>query len=159
MKINTTLLLAASLAFSIGAQAADLALEPSVNPLDPAVTSLENTAPNPFEVRAMTLPKAKTLLASTEGPAWRVLQVQAPACKPVSAKKKSARKAERKMCLEIKAECKKADKFAHGYGKHAACSALYTQTTVLLTNDAPPQKGLKAPSGSTKAVKPKTHKH
>lgn len=116
---------------SVNAQV--MVLQPQSVPLDPASPSLIQDSPSAFEVRELTLPAAKDLLSSTEGPAWRVLQVQAQACENPKAKSKKARKE----CRNMKAQCRAADKFAHKYKKHAACSALYTQTKVLLTNDAP----------------------
>lgn len=70
----------------------------------------------------MTLDDARAFLATAEGKEWSVLQVQAAACE----------KNKGKQCKEFTKKCKEADKFAHKYGKHATCSALYTQTKVLL---------------------------
>lgn len=121
---------------SAPAPAPTIALEPSEKPLDPAILQVGQSAPSRFEVRTLDLNGANKLLESTEGPAWRVLQVQAPACKDPKTKGKAARK----VCKALKADCKEADQFAHKYSKHAACSALYTQTQVLLTNDGSGQK-------------------
>lgn len=120
-RINTT----------TAAPAPTMALEPSEKPLDPAILQLTQSAQSRFEVRTLDIEGANKLLDSTEGPAWRVLQVQAPACENPKSKDKEARK----VCKALKADCKEADQFAHEFGKHAACSALYTQTQVLLTND------------------------
>ena len=135
---------------SAPAPAPTIALEPSEKPLDPAILQVGQSAPSRFEVRTLDLDDAKKLLDSTEGPAWRVLQVQAPACEDPKTKNKDARK----VCKALKADCKEADKFAHEYSKHAACSALYTQTQVLLTNDGSGQK-VKRKVADKKVV----HKH
>jgi len=153
-KILTPLFLAASFALAGAAHADALVLEPTVNPLDPA---LERTAPDTplaFEVRSLSISDAKALLGSTEGPAWRVLAVQAPACEIAGSKKK----VERKKCQAVRVECQRAEAFARTQTKHAACSALYTQTTVLLTNDAPPGRRA-APATTTHKVRKSVHKH
>jgi hypothetical protein len=150
MKLLTPLLLAACLALTGAAQAQTITLAPVVNPLDPALTRLEQDPSGKFEIRALSMGDAKALLTSTEGPAWQVLQVQAGACADPLAKEKDARK----NCRYLKAECKKAGVFARQHAKHAACSALYTQTTVLLTNDAPPGKRVMAAPAAPKVSKP-----
>lgn len=70
--------------------------------------------------------QAKDLLKSSEGPAWRVLQVKAPTCGTEKGRE----------CRQLKAKCSAAEKFVKENGGHAACSELYVTTTVLLSNDA-----------------------
>lgn len=130
MKIVTPLLLVAGLALAGAAHAETLTLEPVDNPLDPAIERVTLDGRSPFEVRSLSISAANDLLASTEGPAWRVLAVQAPACGT-----KSKNKDAKKNCKALKAECGKATRYAKAYKKHAACSALYKQTAILLTND------------------------
>jgi hypothetical protein len=154
-KILTPLLLAAAgLVLASAANANALVLEPIVNPLDPAPERTATAAPSAFEIRSLSIADAKSLLDSTEGPAWKVLGVQAPACE--STKKKG--KVEFKKCQAVKAECKNAEAFARAHANHAACSALYSQTTVLLTNDAPPGRYAKAAT-TTHKVSKSVHKH
>lgn len=151
----TPMFLAAALAFTGAAQAATITLEPIVKPLDPALIRVGHDGSSTFEIRELSVPDAKTLLASTEGPAWQVLAVRAPACEDPKAKEKDARK----NCLALKAECKKAAAFANEQDKHAACSALYAQTTVLLTNDAAPNKHVKTAKATPKKRSKPAHNH
>jgi hypothetical protein len=153
-KILTPLLLAAGLVLAGAAHADALVLEPIVKPLDPALERTASETPSAFEVRSLSIAEAKSLLGSTEGPAWRVLAVQAPACE----NRKVKGKVEFKKCQAMKAECKHAEAFAHAYANHAACSALYSQTTVLLTNDAPPGRHAKTVT-TTHKVSKSVHKH
>ncbi|KVP96389.1 hypothetical protein WJ97_10895 [Burkholderia ubonensis] len=150
----TPLLLAAGVALAGAAQAETLTLEPIVKPLDPALERVAQDSPSAFEVRSLSLPDAKALLASSEGATWQVLQVQGPVCENTKTKNKAAQK----NCQVLKAECKKAEAFAREHAKHAACSTLYTQTTVLLTNDAPPNKSVKAAKAAQKKVSKSSHK-
>ncbi len=153
-KLFTPLLLAAGLVLAGAAHADALVLEPIVKPLDPALESTAGIAPSAFELRSLSIADAKSLLASTEGPAWRVLAVQAPACEITNSKQK----VERKKCQAAKVECKKAETFARDHANHAACSALYSQTTVLLTNDAPPGRHADV-AKTTHKVSKSVHKH
>lgn len=100
----------------------------AVPPADPTAkfaTSARLTG-NKVRVIERTTKGAKDLLASAEGPAWRVLQVKAPTCTTQKGKE----------CRQLKAQCLTAEKFVKKHGGHAACSALYATTTVLLSNDA-----------------------
>lgn len=155
LKFLSPLLMAAGVALAGAAHAQSLTLEPVVNPLDPALERVTSDGPSKFEIRALSIADAKALLASTEGPAWQVLQVQAPACDNPNAKENVARK----KCQALKAECKKADAYASEHDKHAACSALYEQTTVLLTNDASPSKHVKATKAAPKKTSHTVRKH
>jgi len=155
LKVMSSLFLAAGIVLAGAAHAQTLTLDPVVNPLDPALERTIRDGASAFEVRALSIPEANALLASTEGAAWQVLQVQAPACANPKAKEKSARK----NCLELTADCKKADDFAGEHDKHAACSALYKQTTVLLTNDAAPNKRVKAAKAAPKKMSKPVRKH
>lgn len=117
----------------------------------------------------LSLLEAKKLLASTEGPAWRVFQVTAAACDPAGLKKvhqltkaavsptecepaAPARYRIREVprtteCRQIKKECATASAFAEKFKLHATCSTLYTRTTVLLSTDSAlkqPRKSLDA---------------
>lgn len=152
-KILTPLLLAAGVALAGAVQAESLSLEPIVKPLDPALVRVAQASPSAFEIRSLSLLDARAMLDSSEGAVWQVLQVQGPACDNTKTKGKVAQK----NCLALKAECRKAESFAREHGKHAACSALYTQTTVLLTNDAPP-KSVKAAKTVHKKVSNSSHK-
>ena len=152
-KFLTPLLLAAGVALTGAAQAESLSLEPIVKPLDPALERVVQGSPSAFEVRSMSLSDARAMLDSSEGAVWQVLQVQGPACDNAKTKGKVSQK----NCQSQKAECRKAEAFAREHGKHAACSALYTQTTVLLTNDAPP-KSVKAAKTAHKKVSKSLHK-
>ncbi|KVP40100.1 hypothetical protein [Burkholderia ubonensis] len=153
-KFLTPLILAAGVALAGAVQAETLTLEPIVKPLDPALERVAQDSPSAFELRSLGLRDATALLASDEGAVWQVLQVQGPACENAKDKSKTARK----NCQALKAECKKAEAFAREHAKHAACSALYTQTTVLLTNDAPPNKRVKAAQTAPKKVSKSLHK-
>jgi hypothetical protein len=113
-------------------------LDPVVTPHDPALERLTLDGPSRFEERELSIADATNLLKSTEGQAWRIRAVQAPACESGIHRNKSALK----YCRQIRTNCSKASVFARKHGLHAACSALYTQTKVLLTNDAPPVKGV-----------------
>lgn len=127
------LILALAVGLMVGVASAQPAtvLGPVLAPLDPALLKNIESAPSAFETRELSIPETKTLLLSTEGPAWRVLSVQGPACEHPRAKDKQAKK----LCRELKAVCNKTDNFAHLYTQHAACSALYAKTTVKLSND------------------------
>jgi len=152
-KILAPLFLVAGVALAGAAHADALVLEPIVKPLDPALERTASDGTSAFEVRSLSIADAKSLLGSTEGPAWRVLAVQAPACETAKAKK-----VERKKCQVVKVECQKAEAFARVHSKHAACSALYVQTTVLLTNDAPPGRRV-MPATTSHKVRKSVHKH
>ena len=155
LKFLSPLLIAAGVSLAGAAHAQTIVLEPVVNPLDPALERTEFDGRSKFEIRALPLAGANALLASTEGPAWQVLSVQAGACENPKSKEKS----ERKKCQALKADCKSAEAFARDYDKHAVCSALYTQTTVLLTNDASPSKRAKAAKAAPKKVTKPARKH
>lgn len=88
------------------------------------VTSKELSR-SPVVVREMSTREAAALLFSTEGSVWRVLQVKAPKC---------GKHADRQ-CRRLNKECDSAKKFVKKNGGHAACSTLYVDTTVLLSND------------------------
>lgn len=148
LKILSPLLLAACVALAGAAHAQTIVLEPLNKPLDPALERMSLDGKSKFEIRALSLAGANALLDSTEGPAWQVLAVQASACENPKVKEKSARK----NCQALKAECSKAADFAREHDKHVACSALYTQTTVLLTNDASPNKRAKVAKAAPKKV-------
>jgi hypothetical protein len=148
LKFLSPLMLAAGFALTGAAHAQTLVLEPVNKPLDPALERTALDGKSKFEVRALTVAGANALLDSTEGPAWQVLAVQAGACENPKAKEKFARK----NCQALKAECKKADEFAREHDKHVVCSALYTQTTVLLTNDATASKRAKVAKAAPKKV-------
>lgn len=148
LKFLSPLLVAVGIAFAGTAHAQTMVLEPVVNPLDPALERTQLDGRSKFEIRALSMSGANALLDSTEGPVWEVLAVQASACE----NPKSKEKIERKKCQALKADCKAAELFARGHGKHAVCSALYTQTTVLLTNDASPSKRAKAAKAAPKKV-------
>lgn len=129
MKHILSLALAACLAtpLAVNAQSSnELTVLPVADLADPAGPRSDASVA-PTQVRALSLEQTQVLLKSTEGAAWHVLQVQAPKCEKGQAKKE---------CKQKQAECKAADKFAHKFKLHAACSALYIQTTVLLTNQA-----------------------
>lgn len=148
LKFLNPLLLVASVALAGAAHAEPvLVLEPVVNPLDPALDRATD-GKSKFEIRALSVDSANSLLDSTEGPAWQVLAVQAAACDNPMSKEKSARK----NCQALKAECAKAREFAREHGNHVACSPLYTQTTVLLTNDASAKKRAKVAKAAPKKV-------
>ena len=148
LKMLTPLLLAASFALAGAAHAQVLTLEPVVKPLDPALERVAPAGKSKFEIRALSITGANALLDSTEGPAWQVLAVQAGACENPKAKEKSARK----NCQALKAECAKAGAFAREHEKHVVCSALYTQTTVLLTNDATASQRARVAKAAPKKV-------
>lgn len=125
-------LLAAALSlFGLMAHADVIAVSPMRGaapvPADPTATFATSPEINrmPVVVRELQQQDASTLLDSTEGPAWRVLQVKAPKC----GKEKG------RTCRELTAKCEAAKKFVKKNGGHAACSTLYEQTTVLLAND------------------------
>ncbi len=160
MKKIALFLAAAALSCAAGAQS--LSLEPLNKPLDPALLHLGSQAQSAFEVRELDPAGARALLASTEGPVWRVLAVEAPGCTDAPLpKEKQARKEARELCREKTRECKSAQAFAAEHASHVACSELYIQTTVLLTNDgsgkkvkAPPAKQVKAkPAHRAKKVR------
>lgn len=152
LKLIPSILLTACMTLAASAQAGTTVLEPIIKPLDPALIALDSDGKSKFEVRELSMRAADTLLDSTEGPAWKVLSVQGPACVNPATKEK----VERKNCQALKADCKAAEGYAVQFGKHAVCSALYTQTTVLLTNDGP---GAKRIVPAAKPVKPKAVKH
>lgn len=154
LKMFTPLLLAASFAFAGATHAQVLILDPVERPLDPALERVEHDGKSKFEIRSLSLAGADALLDSSEGPAWQVLAVEASACENPKAKEKSARK----NCLELQAKCKKAGEFARAHDKHVTCSALYTQTTVLLTNDATASKRAKVAKAAPKKVTKSTRK-
>lgn len=99
-----------------------LVLTPPVQLQAPGAVESAPTHQPVFQEKTMELDAARLFMASAEGKDWSVLQVQAPSCE----KNKS------KQCKAFIKKCKEADAFAHKYGKHATCSALYTQTKVLL---------------------------
>lgn len=124
MQVVATLLSATTLVSGM-AYAQDnqaLVLTPPVQLLAPGATEVAPTHRPDVQEKSMDLEAARLFMASAEGKDWAVLQVQSPACE----KNKS------KQCKAFIKKCKEADKFAHKYGKHATCSALYTQTKVLL---------------------------
>ena len=109
----------------------------------------QNYAAIPSVVNSVSPEKAKTLLLSTEGSAWRVLRVTAPACSSVPVKPcrghgtrahracKVAKQAARKQCAVLRTECNKARKIARNYSAEIVCSPLYSQTAVLLSTASP----------------------
>lgn len=99
-----------------------LVLTPPINLKAPGASEAAPAHRPEFKEKTLTLDEAKAFLGTAEGKEWSVLQVQAAACE----------KNKGKQCKEFTKKCKEADKFAHKYGKHATCSALYTQTKVLL---------------------------
>lgn len=123
IQIVTTFLSAATLASGLAyAQDQALVLTPPVQLQAPGAVEAAPSHRPVFQEKTMELDAARLFMASAEGKDWSVLQVQAPACE----KNKS------KQCKAFIKKCKEADAFAHKYGKHATCSALYTQTKVLL---------------------------
>ncbi|WP_087865303.1 hypothetical protein [Comamonas thiooxydans] len=86
-----------------------------------AAPTVAAAAPD-VDIQSLPLDEAKLLLGGSSGSAWRVLDVQAPACTSKKAKD----------CKPLKKQCDLAQKFAKKYRKHATCSELYTQTSVLL---------------------------
>lgn len=108
--------------FAFAQEGQALVLTPPVNLVAPGASEAAPTHRPDFQEKAMTLDVARAFLATAEGKEWSLLQVQAAACE----------KNKGKQCKEFTKKCKEADKFAHKYGKHATCSALYTQTKVLL---------------------------
>lgn len=145
-KIHYGLLLACLLGSSLS-QAERL--EPTPYPLDPALLA-RHIDTRELEVRKLPLAQARELLASTEAPVWRVLDVQSTAC-DVSPKEKDYKK----KCKPAKELCTEATRFAEAYGKHATCSALYAQTQVLLVNDANPANWKKVVEPTVPPVKKK----
>lgn len=111
---------------------------PLITPPAPAGVYLPRAVSAPdAEVRRLSPDEAKQLLTSTEGPAWRVFQVQAPACeKPVKNKRVSRKEARlaAKNCKQLAKTCKDAGKLARKYRARISCSALYPQTTVWLSS-------------------------
>lgn len=135
------------------AHATALSLEPLSRPLDPALVRTDGTTSSTFTMRSLSVEEARDLLSSSEGAAWQVLTVQGPACA-------SGEKVHKKNCFALRRECSKAELFARTHSKHAVCSALYIQTTVLLTNDAPPVTAAQAAKAQRlKQRKPRSPRH
>lgn len=155
MKKLVLALAASWLALAASAQpAGSVALEPALQPLDPALLELAKQAPSAFELRELSPQQTEELLSSLEGPAWRIRAVSGPACE----NPKSKHKADRQVCRQLKAQCRAAEQFATSYGHHAACSALYTQTSVLLSNDGKGHDAQRATALREKALVQAKHK-
>lgn len=91
------------------------------------------------EQRSLSIKDAQKLLASTEGPAWRVYEVRsAPTCTTAEQRKlaRKGKKVEAKECSEQRQIFESAKKFAAKHGLSATSSSLYSLTTVLLTTKA-----------------------
>lgn len=131
----TPLMLLACCCLPLTASAAAITRQPEPV-LEPAPPAVERLVPDTWaraELRPLSMEAAEALLKSTEGPAWRIVQVQAPApTKKV------------RHCKPVLQDCTAARKFAKKFRAEVSCSALYDQTTVLLTTAAVPQKDLQA---------------
>lgn len=93
----------------------------------------------PTEQRQLSIEGTKALLASTEGSAWKVIGVEAGESCTLATERKlknKRKKVEAKTCREARLNCENATAFARKHGAHAACSSLYTLTTVQLTSKA-----------------------
>lgn len=121
-KTTLTLTLLACLTASVTQAAEPLVLD-TPKAANPALIQFEQEHTAPGQTRALSIDRAKQLLASTEGKAWRVFAVQGPVC---TSKKY-------KHCKPVKKACTEAKRFAKKYRVHAVCSKLYRQSTVLLT--------------------------
>jgi hypothetical protein len=124
------------LATSAAAQAPEHSI--TLNPAGPAMrASAEVLTPyrtSSVDQRNLSISAARALLSSTEGPAWRMVSVSAPRCstEAVAKFRKANKKVELKNCRQMKADCNKAMKFAAKNKIHAACSSLYSLTTVAM---------------------------
>ncbi|GBG14397.1 tyrosine--tRNA ligase [Novimethylophilus kurashikiensis] len=108
---------------------------PPQNPLDAAAVRLSADTYAHSEVREVSPSAAEELLKSTAGPNWHVLEVRAPGCiKPTD-------KAHRKECAEISKQCDNATQLANKFHTEITCSALYHETTVVVTTVPTPNKG------------------
>lgn len=139
---------------SIGAAVAAIALSVSslataqeVLVLDPAGQGVRavgaelNTGARtlPTQQRSLSISEAQKLLASAEGPAWRVYEVQAAEGCTAAQQRKLARKGkkvEAKECRQQRQILEEAQKFAAKHKLNATPSSLYSLTTVLLTTKA-----------------------
>lgn len=131
----THLLLAALACASVSANAQVRQPESLENPPAAAIERLATDRFTPADVQELAPDEAKDLLKSTAGANWHVLEVRAPACdKPVPKEK-------RKECEQISKRCDDATKIANKYRAQITCSALYQQTTVVLTTVPTPKKG------------------
>lgn len=127
-----TLLLAGGLALPLSAAFA-LSPEPVLEPAPPAVERLLPDTRARAELRPLSLGDAEALLKSTEGPAWHIVQVHAPA---------PTKKVRR--CKPVLEDCTAARKFAKKFRAEVTCSALYDQTTVLLVTAAVPKMSIQS---------------
>lgn len=93
---------------------------PTVAPYS-AVPSIDTPKPV-MQIKTVSIDEAKLLLSGSDRSSWTVLDVQAAACTSKKTKE----------CKAVKKQCEVAQKFAKKYSKHATCSELYTQTSVLL---------------------------
>lgn len=118
--------------------------EPVLELAPPAVDRLLPDTWARAELRPLPLDEAEALLKSTEGPAWQIVQVQAPApTKKV------------RHCKPNLQDCTAARKFAKKFRAEVTCSALYDQTTVLLVTAAVPKKDIQSDvSAPRRAVRP-----
>lgn len=125
-----------ALSFQAAAQSLIPMSSPPLDPPDPAGVYLARPlAAAEATVRQMPPAQAKELLSSSEGPAWRVFQIQAPGCqKPIKPlKDRRLRKEAAVACRQAIRSCKQAASLAKKYRAQNSCSALYKQTTVWLT--------------------------
>lgn len=129
------LALFAGAAFAHANTAGVLTLDPAGAQVRPVASASPSYRTVPAEHRQLSIAETQTLLASTEGSAWRISAVQAPQCSKGSntGLQRDRKKSQAKECRQQKAECVIAKKFASKNKAHALCSSLYTQTTVLLT--------------------------
>lgn len=97
---------------------------PDVNPRGPAIERQAVQGHAPASLRELSLKDARALLSSTEGPAWHIYSVHAPAC---------TKQMKKKECKAIRKQCSEAKKFSSKNKVHATCSALYTQASALMT--------------------------
>lgn len=123
-------------AFAQAADVTSITLEPAGPAIRAAGASVQPTyRALAAEQRQLSVESTKELLTSAEGSAWRVTAVEAPSCEKaeLTQLRRQHKKVEVKECLQKQADCAKATKFSALHKAHAACSPLYTLTTVLLT--------------------------
>lgn len=126
--------------FSLGSLAhaapAELVMDPagpvvraSAAPVTPTFRTLDS------EQQTLSIAATKALLASDQAKFWTVTSVQAPECSKADerALARTRKKTEVKECRQKRADCAIAIKFAGKHKVHAACSSLYSLTTVHLT--------------------------
>lgn len=136
--LRLALLLSAAL-FTIPSQAqSELSFSPAGQGVRAAGDqSLLNLRTLDVETRELSLESTSALLHSTEGAAWQVYAVQAPATCSAAEQhklKKKKKYLEAKNCRKAREICASATKFAKKNDAHVACSSLYTLTTILLKN-------------------------